>query len=268
MSNLRVLYLARDETANRVGWVDISQGEPNATNRTLTGKFDFVSPGGYNETNERLFRIARRNSALAISEIADLSITGSASPEPVRAGNNLTYSWSVANNGPQAATGVGFMQILDSGTEFISATSSLGECDNPQLRDQGGERGRVRYSLGSLANGAIATITVIVKVSDFGLGYLGEPNISIDSNAYISGEQEDNNPNNDSKALFSTARPSLNKPPAVQINSPNGSIKESSHHAADRLPPLRPRILCNSKKSTFAESNFAFDEDTLMLTTN
>jgi uncharacterized repeat protein (TIGR01451 family) len=51
---------------------------------------------------------------------ADLSVTNSASPNPVNAGQNITYSQTVANGGPASATGVVLTETLPANTTFVS----------------------------------------------------------------------------------------------------------------------------------------------------
>ena len=57
---------------------------------------------------------------------ADLSLTKSDSPDPVQAGELLTYSLGVHNAGPQSATGVVLTDTLPGGVTFDSATPSPG----------------------------------------------------------------------------------------------------------------------------------------------
>jgi uncharacterized repeat protein (TIGR01451 family) len=90
----------------------------------------------------------------SIFESADLSVLKTDSPDPVNSGSNLTYTLSVANNGPGDATGVTVTDILPAGVTFVSATSSQGTCSHAS--------GTVTCNLGTLSSGAAATITIVV----------------------------------------------------------------------------------------------------------
>lgn len=83
---------------------------------------------------------------------ADLSITKSASPDPVVAGNALTYTLTVTNNGPGDATGVIVTDTLPPEVSLVSATPSQGSCAG------------VVCDLGNLNNGASAAITIVSTV--------------------------------------------------------------------------------------------------------
>ena len=58
----------------------------------------------------------------------DLSIAKSDSPDPVRVGSTLTYTIAVENRGPLAATGVTVTDSLPKGVDFVSASTSAGQC--------------------------------------------------------------------------------------------------------------------------------------------
>ena len=85
---------------------------------------------------------------------ADLSITKTDAPDPVALGNNVTYTITVTNNGPSDASGVVVTDTLPGFSVFVSAVASQGSC--AELA------GIVTCPLGALANGAVATITVVV----------------------------------------------------------------------------------------------------------
>lgn len=89
----------------------------------------------------------------ASDPIADLSVTGTDSPDPVRVGNNLTYFLTTTNNGPDDLTAVTLTDTLPSGTTFVSSTASQGSCSGTST---------VTCNLGGIANGDNATVTIVV----------------------------------------------------------------------------------------------------------
>ena len=72
------------------------------------------------------------------------------------AGQQLTYTLSVTNNGPSTATGVTVVDTLPAGVAYQSATASQGTVSN--------SGGTVTAAVGQLASGASATVTIIVNV--------------------------------------------------------------------------------------------------------
>ncbi len=106
------------------------------------------------------------NSASFVSNLldsADVAITKVGSPKPVIAGNNLTYTLEVTNNGPSVADDVMVSDPLPATTSYVSATTAApgGRCIRPAV----GTSGTVSCSLGDLAVGAKETITVIARVA-------------------------------------------------------------------------------------------------------
>jgi uncharacterized repeat protein (TIGR01451 family) len=118
---------------------------------------------------------------------AELSITQTDFPDPASVGGNLTYTITVTNNGPDAATDVSVIDTLPSYVTFISATSSQGSCQ------QAG--GMVFCDLGDLANGATATITIVVTPTQTG---------SITNRANVASPEVDLNSANNTAAQGTT----------------------------------------------------------------
>lgn len=89
----------------------------------------------------------------------DLSITKTDSPDPVIQGNNLIYTVSVTNNGPNDATIVVVTDNLpaSSDVDFVSATSTCQKTGNT-----------VTCELGTVTNGATKTVTIVVKAKKHG----------------------------------------------------------------------------------------------------
>jgi uncharacterized repeat protein (TIGR01451 family) len=105
--------------------------------------------------------------ATASGSDADLQLVSkTAAPDPVEAGENLTYVISVRNNGPSQATNV----VLSDSLTSLVATGSLqsvsttqGSC-TPAAPSNGTTRD-LSCNLGTLLNGETATVTVVVRPS-------------------------------------------------------------------------------------------------------
>jgi uncharacterized repeat protein (TIGR01451 family) len=125
---------------------------------------------------------------VGLSTTADLSITNTASPNPVIAGNNITYTVVVTNNGAAAASTVAFSEAIPANTAFVSATpvpaagwacsvvSGTLTCSNP-----------------TMASGATTTFTVVLNVN---AGTVSGTVIA--DTADVSSTTTDPNPNNNS----------------------------------------------------------------------
>jgi fibronectin-binding autotransporter adhesin len=100
----------------------------------------------------------------AVPSGADLSITKSSAPNPVLSGNRLTYTLTVTNNGPTGATRVTVTDPLLGNVHFDSVGSSQGSCTRSTAKPAPKD-GTVTCSLGNLANGASARITIVVTTT-------------------------------------------------------------------------------------------------------
>ncbi len=97
---------------------------------------------------------------IALTE-ADLSVTDGA-PSSVLTGTDLTYTIVVTNNGPNTADVVTLTDSVPRGTKFVSAATSSGSCKTPAV---GATSGKVTCTVGSLANGAAFTVSMVVDVT-------------------------------------------------------------------------------------------------------
>ena len=84
----------------------------------------------------------------------DLQVSKVDSPDPVIAGNQLTYTITVTNLGPSDATGVVVTETLPGAVSYVSDTPSQGTYNS----------GTAEWSVGPLADGASETLTLTVLV--------------------------------------------------------------------------------------------------------
>lgn len=123
---------------------------------------------------------------------ANLSITKTDSPDPVLLGENLTYTITVNNAGPNSAYGVTMADTLPAGVTLVSATPSQGSCTGTST---------VSCSLGTVANGASATVTIIVTPTTTG---------SKSNTATVTSTTADPNTSNNSSTATTMVNPSAN----------------------------------------------------------
>jgi uncharacterized repeat protein (TIGR01451 family) len=128
-----------------------------------------------------------------VSVGADVALSGTASPEPVATGSTLTYVLTAKNNGPDPAASAVLTQTLPAGTGFVSASSTVGTCTTPAV----GASGNISCALGTLANGATATLTIKVTVT-------AAAGASLSSAANVTSATSDPTPGNNAATLAST----------------------------------------------------------------
>jgi len=130
-------------------------------------------------------------SVTLVPQVVDLSITKVDLPDPVYAGHELTYTITVSNAGPAAATSVVVTDTLPARVSFVSAQTSQGSVSQAA--------GTVVAQLNALAQNASATITVVVLVEP---GFEGP----LVNRAEIQGRQYDSQPENNTDTTATVAR--------------------------------------------------------------
>lgn len=182
-------------TSGDIPWASVNPATdttPPASSDTVDVTFDAtgLADGVYtgtlcltsNDLDESLVTIPL---TLTVGNMADLSLTKSGAPDPVPPGATLTYTLTVANNGPDTATGVTLTDILPSSVTFISASAGCSEAGSV-----------VTCDLGSLASGSDATVVIAVTTpSDIGM---------LSNTATVTANEEDPDPGNNSAVATTT----------------------------------------------------------------
>ncbi len=88
---------------------------------------------------------------------SDLAIAKTAPGTPIDAGDNITYTLTVTNNGPAAATNASVSDTLPAGTSFVSASGTGWTCNHAA--------GVVTCTAANLVVGPAPAITLIVNVN-------------------------------------------------------------------------------------------------------
>lgn len=164
---------------------------------------------------------------------ADLAIAKTANAGSVTVGENLGYTIKVENLGAETATGVTVSDPLPSNTNYVSATTTAGNC---ALQGQ-----KVTCAIGTLETGATAkvssaTITLTIAPQKAG---------TLVNTATVSGDQTDPNAaNNQSSATVTVNEaakpPRPTKPPKkTPVAYCRGSRRRSSAPRATTRSPAR-----------------------------
>jgi uncharacterized repeat protein (TIGR01451 family) len=134
--------------------------------------------------------------AAAVSPKIDLVITKVASPNPVTLGNNVTYTLTVTNKGPNQANNVVMTDSLPSEVNFVSLTTDKGTCTGTNA---------ITCNFGQVAVGEIITVTIVVKPTTTG---------TITNTAVVAGTEQELNPaDNTASATVTVNGPFV--PPSV-----------------------------------------------------
>jgi uncharacterized repeat protein (TIGR01451 family)/CSLREA domain-containing protein len=166
-----------------------SQGFVNATSyqpwsgtsqptNPLTRAFQMI---GGDFKNDGDFAIAWPVRGNLNAAVADLSVELSDSPDPVAAGEALTYSVTASNLGPSTVDEVTITTMLDAGTVFVSASGSGWTC--------GEDSGVVTCTHGTLAVGPAPSISIDVTAPN-------SPGATLTSSALVDSPRGDPEPDN------------------------------------------------------------------------
>ena len=118
----------------------------------------------------------------------DLAISQSASPDPVTAGQPLTYTLTVTNNGTGDLTGVRADFVLPAATTYSSNTGNSNFSGN---YDSGSNT--VRFTGGNLNAGSSATLTVVVTPTTSAAVTSNGSSVTVDPADVLAESDESNN---------------------------------------------------------------------------
>ncbi len=128
---------------------------------------DFYDPNDSNNNAEV---------SVDVGPATDLGITKTVSDPTPDYLQNVTFTLTAHNNGPNAATGVSVYDTLPDGLKFVSADGAYNATTG-------------EWAIGSLANGATAALHIVAQVV--------VSNVQLTNLAAISGAEVDNNSTND-----------------------------------------------------------------------
>jgi uncharacterized repeat protein (TIGR01451 family) len=129
----------------------------------------------------------------ATCAIADLAVTNVVSAPAIQAGNNVTFTQTVTNNGPSPADGVVYMAPIPASSTFVSMSVPAGwTCVTPAV----GGTGVVICTIPTLANAATANFSLVVN------SHMGTPAgyVMTETNSVSSNTPDSNPANNQATA--------------------------------------------------------------------
>jgi uncharacterized repeat protein (TIGR01451 family) len=178
--------------------------EPEAGTALKVAERDVGEDGevSADDAPETLFAEGVISGGRIVDAVADLSITKADAPDPVIEGRDLTYTLTVRNSGPATATGVTVTDDLPGELAARSSSASQGTCSGTTT---------VTCSLGDMASGASATVTIVIRP--------GSPG-TITNTARVSGNQPDPQPANNS----ATQQTQVSARPAVRARDSRAPV--------------------------------------------
>ncbi|HUP69124.1 MAG TPA: hypothetical protein VM142_04840 [Acidimicrobiales bacterium] len=185
---------------------------PAGESRTLVFRVVAASaPGTYDNvvqaTAEQLSTASTGPTAtVTVVPKADLSITKTDAPDPVMAGDNLTYTIVVSNAGPSPATGVTVTDTLPDGVTFVPASSTAG-CTLLGST--------VSCLVGTVNVGSPATVTIVVTTLTAG---------ALTNTASVGADTVDPNAGNNSSTATTNVNPTTANLSVTKTASPATAV--------------------------------------------
>ena len=133
--------------------------------------------------------------------ISDMAVTKTADNSHPDEGSNVTFTITATNNGPDDATGAKVTDTLPAGLTFVSATPSVGSWAGNT------------WTIGSLANGGSATLSLVAHVASAG---------SITNTATASSDSFDTTPGNNSASA--TVSQTLDLAVSKSVDNPTPNV--------------------------------------------
>ncbi len=166
---------------------DVDVG-PTAADTTVSNSAT-ITYDGATVPELKALTFATNAAALAVAPSANLSVTKTSTPDPVRAGEPVSSTITVRNAGPSPASDVVVVDDLPEGLGAVTATATGGTCEVAARA--------VTCRLGTLAVGGTATVTVRATVA------AGSLAVSVTDLARVTSPTPDPNPSNNTSAATS-----------------------------------------------------------------
>ncbi len=176
---------------------DFFTGSDGAGSMLLLGDGRIVLGGGATNPPEDFFGSEFALARYLPVSCPDVGVTLGDAPDPATVGQDVTYTATITNHGPGEATDVVLTNTLAGAATVVSATTSQGSCTPAGPT--------VVCSLGTLASGAAATVTIVAVPSALGL---------LSDTATVAAEGPDPNPANDSATETTNV---TNSPPRCHL---------------------------------------------------
>jgi len=187
-----------------------------------------------------------------ISTSADLSLTKSDAPDPVVAGNNITYTITLNSSGPSNATNVALSDSVPANTTFVSLTQPGGwNCTTPAV----GATGAINCTIASFSPGSsMFTMVVAVDIATAG-------GTTITNTASVSASTPDSNSANNSATATTTVTAAVGSADLsiTNVDSPDPVVAGSTISYAIAVTNAGPTAATSASLTIPIPANTTFD---------